>query len=287
MMAALILGQPLPAQNYLCVEHKGQPAVVRKIHNGCPYVMDNGELVPVISNRVALAAAPEFRPVLVKVSDLRVRARHLEVVGGSSSGAELNHDFLFKANFESSYALSNVFLVLELETEQQGRLLFFYEIGAIGPGRSRRLDLSAPTHSALGEGRYQIHLFADGPEVFHSQQPVAYREDMLDRMVLKRVTGLAQASPEYFAGPAPEFPAALRKKALAGKATIRARITARGAVADPVIESASDPAFGEVALDAVRSWRFLPAVENGRPVERTASIPIEFARPESGAKGRD
>ena len=46
-----------------------------------------------------------------------------------------------------------------------------------------------------------------------------------------------------------------------------------------LLRSASDPAFGEAALAAIRMWRFLPSVRNGTPVATNAVIPFVFDPP--------
>jgi TonB family protein len=51
------------------------------------------------------------------------------------------------------------------------------------------------------------------------------------------------------------------------------------------VKSATDPAFGEAALRAVRIWRFLPKVKDDNPVETKVDIPIVFARPKPVADG--
>jgi TonB family protein len=50
-------------------------------------------------------------------------------------------------------------------------------------------------------------------------------------------------------------------------------------VIDPVVKSASDPAFGEAALGAVKLWRFLPRVKDDYPPETRADVPVVFSQP--------
>jgi TonB family protein len=52
-------------------------------------------------------------------------------------------------------------------------------------------------------------------------------------------------------------------------------------VLDPTIVEASDPAFGEAAVEALRVWRFIPAIKNGHPVEITANMPLDFSPEDS------
>ena len=132
-------------------------------------------------------------------------------------------------------------------------------------------------HRNGGAGRFKLHVFTDGREVLHSQIPFETRERVLDRMVKRRITGVENAPPSPFLCPEPRYPATLARSHVDGKATIRMRIGTNGSVGDPVLESASQPAFGEAALAAVRTWRFLPKIENHRPVEVQVEIPITFA----------
>ena len=87
---------------------------------------------------------------------------------------------------------------------------------------------------------------------------------------------LTLAAPRPFVGPSPEYPPGLRKAKVKGEAMIRLQIRANGAVLDPQVRSASDPAFGEAALAAIRMWRFLPKVKDGRPVGTEAEMPFSF-----------
>jgi TonB family protein len=51
-------------------------------------------------------------------------------------------------------------------------------------------------------------------------------------------------------------------------------------VHDPTPKCTTDPAFGEAALEAVRFWRFLPKVKDGRPVEALVELPFSFTPPD-------
>ncbi|HEY4988778.1 MAG TPA: energy transducer TonB, partial [Opitutaceae bacterium] len=86
--------------------------------------------------------------------------------------------------------------------------------------------------------------------------------------------------PKFFLGTAPLYPAALKKSGLKGQAVISVRIDSKGSVDDPVIKSASDPAFGAAALAAIREWRYLPRVKDGNPVETKADVPFVFSPPD-------
>lgn len=271
----------LAAQNVLVVESGGKGYVVQKVRSGRPIVEKDGKLVSVTPGRCGLKPVAEFLPAFVSVRDIKVGTSHVELVGGG----DINHDFNLEASFTSTYTLDDVFLVLELDTEQSGKMIFFYEVGDLGPGKVRSLNLHVPTNGGLGTGKYQMHLFTEGMELFHSEHPMPYRESMLDKMVAKRIAGVKDANPKPFFGPTPEYPKALKKAGTKGEALLSIRITRTGAVLDPTVISTTDPAFGEAALVAVRLWRFLPKMENGNPVEMKVNLPFEFSPPDEKSKG--
>ena len=51
---------------------------------------------------------------------------------------------------------------------------------------------------------------------------------------------------------------------------------ASGKVADPRVEKSNNAAFEKPALDAVRKWKFEPAVKGGQRVSCKMRVPIRF-----------
>ncbi len=76
--------------------------------------------------------------------------------------------------------------------------------------------------------------------------------------------------------PAPVYPAALRSRKIDGVVTVIFVVDANGRVANAKVEKSSDPAFDKPALDAVRKWKFEPAVKEGRKVSAKMRAPIRF-----------
>lgn len=75
---------------------------------------------------------------------------------------------------------------------------------------------------------------------------------------------------------APLYPAELRDKKLEGSVTVIFVVDSSGKVLDPRIEKSSNPAFDKPALDAVRQWKFEPAVKGGERVNCKMRAPIRF-----------
>ena len=104
---------------------------------------------------------------------------------------------------------------------------------------------------------------------------------------LKRLTSLgaflallplyAELTPiRLIEGMQPAYPEELKATGEDGEARIRAIVDETGSVGEASIESASNPAFGQAALEAVRKWRFQPAEKDGEPVPQTVVIPLIF-----------
>lgn len=75
---------------------------------------------------------------------------------------------------------------------------------------------------------------------------------------------------------APSYPAALRGKKTEGLVTIIFVVDPAGKVTGPRIERSSHPAFEKPALDAVKRWRFEPAMRGGQRVACKMRAPIRF-----------
>ena len=64
-----------------------------------------------------------------------------------------------------------------------------------------------------------------------------------------------------------------------GDAVVEFLVDEEGRVCVPRVVSASDPAFGYAAVQAVSTWRFEPPVSKGKPGVARVSVPFEFKRP--------
>lgn len=276
----LALTVPLAAQNLLYVDHGGKPCLVRGARGGRPLIEINGKLVDVEGARFALQKREEYLPVFVSVRNLEVSSHYITMNGGG----QMNNELQFSARFETGNHLDDVFIVLEMDTDSAGKVLFFREVGQLDPHKPKPIALTVPLAFPLGNGRFQFHLFTEGAEMVHSEMPLVFREATLDHMVRKRIADVQNAAPRSFIGPVPEYPAALEKQRIEGDAVVAMRISRTGTVVDPEVKSATDPAFGQAALAAIRQWRFLPGVKDGHPAEAKVEMPFHFVPPAKSAK---
>jgi len=280
-VAAILFGWaavtlPGLAQSVLLVEHRGKMQPVIAARDTLPVIMEDGKRVSVRTDKFAMAKVEEFSPAFVAVHDVRVEDSYLQLSGGG----DINHTFEFTAQFESAYVLKDVFVVLEFEFDSGDKSLFLDQVGDLAPHHNQFIKIAAPLSQRLGDGKYYTHIFSGGREVFHSQQPFFFRDAMLDQMIAKRIAGAPDGKPQPFIGPPPEYPRKFTKSRIKGSVRLHFTIRANGAVDNPAIVAASDPAFGEAALDSIRMWRFLPRIKAGRPVDTSVDLPMEFEPPE-------
>lgn len=106
-----------------------------------------------------------------------------------------------------------------------------------------------------------------------------------DRALLERETkqpdtiakaNKLDAQPKPTATRTPAFPAALRGKADSGEAVIEFLIDEQGHVRLPRIVSATDPAFGDAAAQALVAWQFVAPKAGGQPAVVKVKIPMKF-----------
>ncbi|MBI5426017.1 MAG: energy transducer TonB [Opitutae bacterium] len=75
----------------------------------------------------------------------------------------------------------------------------------------------------------------------------------------------------------PKFPPEMRREGTGGVVTVKCVIDEKGNVTEPQVEKASNDAFVQPALDALRKWKFKPAKKAGTPIALKVSIPIQFS----------
>jgi periplasmic protein TonB len=75
---------------------------------------------------------------------------------------------------------------------------------------------------------------------------------------------------------APLYPNEMRGKKVEGVVTLIFVVDAAGKVTNIRIEKSSNPAFEKPATDAVRQWKFEPAVKGGQRVACRMRVPIRF-----------
>jgi len=77
--------------------------------------------------------------------------------------------------------------------------------------------------------------------------------------------------------PLPEIPEELRRQNLAAVAVARFRVAADGSAQVELVRATTDTRLNQALLDALRRWRFFPAIEQGRPVASELEIRVPIS----------
>lgn len=79
-------------------------------------------------------------------------------------------------------------------------------------------------------------------------------------------------------GPRPVYPPEARASGREGKVRIKVLIFERGAPGEvQLAESSGYASLDEAALDALRRWRFQPALRDGQPIPAWVTVPVIFS----------
>lgn len=88
---------------------------------------------------------------------------------------------------------------------------------------------------------------------------------------------IADRDPQPVRSPAPRYPREAQRRGESGTVVLRVHIDADGRPRDiDLVEGSGSRSLDRAAVDAVRRWRFDPAIRNGRPTEGTLQVPITF-----------
>jgi protein TonB len=75
---------------------------------------------------------------------------------------------------------------------------------------------------------------------------------------------------------APVYPAEMRSKKLEGAVSVMFVVDASGKVTQQRVEKSVHPAFEKPAMDAVKQWKFEPAIKGGQRVACKMRVSVRF-----------
>lgn len=89
---------------------------------------------------------------------------------------------------------------------------------------------------------------------------------------------IVEHGPAPLAGnPLPDYPSAARRRAIQGRAVVRATVAADGRVASvELVRSTSHDMLDRAAVEAVRRWRFTPARRGEVAIAGAVDVPVVF-----------
>jgi TonB family protein len=83
--------------------------------------------------------------------------------------------------------------------------------------------------------------------------------------------------------PAP-YPESARVRGVEGSVALMVLVRRDGSVGAASVSRGLEPSLDESALRAVKEWKFLPAVRNGKTVEVVLEVEVEFRNPEESER---
>lgn len=82
---------------------------------------------------------------------------------------------------------------------------------------------------------------------------------------------------DYLHNPRPAYPRQARQQRMQGRVLLAVRVSAEGLALSVTLKSSSGfDLLDQAAAEAVRNWRFVPALRGGSPVEGLVEVPIRF-----------
>lgn len=82
--------------------------------------------------------------------------------------------------------------------------------------------------------------------------------------------------PRKLEGDQPEYPLAKAKSCVQSSIVVKTVIDDQGRTQFPIIEPGADPVLALAAFEAIRTWRFVPAKLNGKPVQVFYALTVNF-----------
>jgi len=76
--------------------------------------------------------------------------------------------------------------------------------------------------------------------------------------------------------PLPQIPDELRDQASQSQALVRFDIRADGTASVTLVQPTPEPALNRLILQTLRSWRFFPAMQDGKPVASIQEVRIRL-----------
>jgi len=74
----------------------------------------------------------------------------------------------------------------------------------------------------------------------------------------------------------PNYPDVARRARIEGKVILQAVVDKNGNVGEVTVLSSNNPMFNDNAIEAVKQWKYKPALQSGRPVAVYYTIRVDF-----------
>jgi TonB family protein len=116
---------------------------------------------------------------------------------------------------------------------------------------------------------------ADGSAQPSSERLYTRRDGVSERLYTRK-DGVKP--PKLIYSPGPDYPKAARKGGKEGKVVLWVVVGSDGFPSEVRVARSLDPNLDKAAIDAVNSWKFVPAKKEGKSVAVEINIEVEFTR---------
>lgn len=84
------------------------------------------------------------------------------------------------------------------------------------------------------------------------------------------------SAPRVLSSQFPDYPSNLRNAGIEGRVIVRFIVEPDGSVSDPAVQGSPPPQLAALTLDAIRHWKFAPAMRKGVPIRARLEQPFLF-----------
>lgn len=98
-----------------------------------------------------------------------------------------------------------------------------------------------------------------------------------ERTVATRPASISRDARPMAGNAEPKYPAAMLRAGVGGTVVVLAEVDAQGTPIDVrVVERSGERDLDRAAVNAVRQWRFEPAMRNGKAIATSVKVPVDF-----------
>lgn len=175
-------------------------------------------------------------------------------------------------------------LLFALLWSRQRRDTGFYRATEVAPTSQAPVfaPLPAPMPAAQGDGASGLpeadeRAAMERPRIVERAPPPPAEAVPAGPAAANAASKSIASNPVPLSMPAPRYPRTALRRRESGTVRVRVEVGADGTpTATSVVESSQSRDLDRAALEAVRRWRFQPAVAGGRPVAGSVVVPIDF-----------
>jgi protein TonB len=144
------------------------------------------------------------------------------------------------------------------------------DLDATGDADTRPAPRNEPGDSA--------HIVETAPSPAPAAQPSSAPTPSSAPEATTATTTSPDSPPILMSSPTPVYPSAALRRGESGEALLRVHVDANGTpYAIDLVRGSGSRLLDRAATDAVRKWRFRPAMSDGQPVAGAVQVPIAFS----------